>query len=755
MKQKLDRTLGMYSALMISIGTMIGSAIFVLAGTSYAAAGPGASLAIFLAGIAAVFTGLSFAELVTVVPKAGGGYVYVKEATGNNIIGFICGWGFWLGYAMSCGLFALGFGNFVHYIFPFIPQMATAYLLVVYVAFTNIRGTKSSGNLQNIITTVLVALLLLYVVVGVFHIDMGNQKPFTPFGMSGVFNAMGFLYMTYIGYGLITTASEEVIEPEKTIPKAILISIAAVIIIKTSVFFIGSGILPWNELVPGVTDTPMIDTAMKIGGRFGGYLFAFAGLLATLSSINTAVMASSRTSFAMARDNRLPGIFKTVNRRTKTPVVSIIVTSVIVVVAVSIRDLEHISTVTSIFSLTGYSLVNVALIIFRKKKPELERKFRVPLFPVTPLLGIGVNLFLIIQLAVSDFIALAIALGVIAAGVLYYYLVMPRLKYATKGIATVDIPEIREDKGTDRKNEIIIPVSNPVTAQGLLDFGRRIAAAESSTTVVPVKVNMIPDNLLTISDYEAMQRNRSGDEAVIALLKKYEGEPGMKPVLIHSRDVFHAIMSVVHKEKNPLVLMGWHGAGLVKYMHGNITYRMLQEAPADVGLLRLYHGNAGVQGKEYAGIPAEYPDSGMEFKRILFPYGGGKYSQMTAKVVNRIARAYDAKITLLHVIDHGEDKAETEHYLKSSTERFDQPVEIVVCEGALVEKVVEFSGQYDLVVMGASLDWGIQEMVTGLRTDRVMDTAECSVLIVKSYDLFLQKKKLRGLLHRTRRAIHQ
>ena len=554
---------------------------------------------------------------------------------------------------------------------------------------------------------------------------------------------MGFLYMTYIGYGLITTASEEVIEPEKTIPKAILISIAAVIVIKTSVFFIGSGILPWNELVPGVTDTPMIDTAMKIGGRFGGYLFAFAGILATLSSINTAVMASSRTSFAMARDNRLPGIFKTVNRRTKTPVVSIVATSVIVVVAVSIRDLEHISTVTSIFSLTGYSLVNVALIIFRKKSPELERKFRVPFFPVTPLLGIGVNLFLIIQLAISDFIALAIALGVIAAGVLYYYLVMPKLKYATKGIATVDIPEIREERNADRENEIIIPVSNPRTAENLLNFGRKIAAAESSTTVVPVKVNVIPDNLLTISDYEAMQRNRDGDEAVIALLKKYEGEPGIKPVLIHSRDIFHAVMSVVHKEKNPLVLMGWHGAGIVKYMYGNFTYRMLQEAPADVGLLRIHDKNAGK------------PHTGAEFKRILFPYGGGKYSQMTAKVVNRIAKAYDATITLLHVIDHGEDRAETEEYLKGSIERFDQPVEIMVCEGGLVEKVVEFSAQYDLVVMGASLDWGIQEMVTGLRTDRVVDLAECSVLIIKSYDLFLQKKKLRGLLHKTRRAIHQ
>ena len=235
MKQKLDRTLGMYSALMISIGTMIGSAIFVLAGTSYATAGPGASLAIFLAGIAAVFTGLSFAELVTVIPKAGGGYVYVKEATGNNIVGFICGWGFWLGYAMSCGLFALGFGNFINYIFPFIPQMAAAYLLVVYVMFTNIKGTKSSGTLQNVITTLLIALLALYVIVGVFHIDMENQTPYTPQGMSGVFNAMGFLYMTYIGYGLITTASEEVIDPERTIPKAILISIAAVIVDRKSV----------------------------------------------------------------------------------------------------------------------------------------------------------------------------------------------------------------------------------------------------------------------------------------------------------------------------------------------------------------------------------------------------------------------------------------------------------------------------------------------------------------------------------------
>lgn len=542
--------------------------------------------------------------------------------------------------------------------------------------------------------------------------------------------------MTYIGYGLITTASEEVIDPERTIPKAILISIAAVIVIKTSVFFIGCGIIPWQELVPAVTSTPMIDTAVHIGGTIGGYLFAFAGILATLSSINTAVMASSRTSFAMARDQRLPSLFKAINRTTKTPVFSIVISSVIVFIAVTIRDLEHISTVTSIFSLTGYSLVNVALIIFRRKKPELERKFRVPLFPLTPLLGIGLNLFLIVNLAISDRPALIIAVSVIGAGIVYYYLIMPKLKYASKGISIVDVPEIREQKKENRKNEIIIPVSNPYTAEGLLNFGRKIAMAEESTTVVPVKVNVFPDNLLTIADYDTMMQSMGVQDSVVQMLKEYESDPCMRPVLINSTNAFHAIMSVVKKEKNPLVIMGWHGSGLVKYMHGNITYQMLQEAPADVGILRM-NGQS------------------REFRNILFPYGGGKYSKMTAKVVNRIANGYGAKITLLNVVDHEEDVESTRAYLDRSAAKFDQPVQIMVCSGDLIEKVVEFSGQYDLIIMGASLDWGIQEVVTGFRTDRIMEQAKCSVLIIKSYDIFLQRTKVRGFIHRTRNAIHQ
>lgn len=156
-------------------------------------------------------------------------------------------------------------------------------------------------------------------------------------------------------------------------------------------------------------------------------------------------MASSRTSFALSRDHKFPGIFKVINTSTKIPIVSILVTGLIVLISVTIRDLKHISNVTSILALTGYSLVNVALIIFRKKEPNAERKFKVLLYPLTPTLGIVLNAFLVLQLAYSDFIALLVPFGIILSGLLYYYIGIPKLQKAPKGISSLDIPVLDID----------------------------------------------------------------------------------------------------------------------------------------------------------------------------------------------------------------------------------------------------------------------------------------------------------------------
>ncbi|UMZ74208.1 amino acid permease [Natranaerofaba carboxydovora] len=749
MRQKLDRSLGMFSAITISVGTMVGSAIFVLAGTSYEAAGPSASLSIFLAGIAAIFTAFSFAELVTIIPKAGGGYAYVREATNNNVIGFICGWGFWLGYAMSCGLFAIGFGNFLNYFFPFIPEMIGTYILIVYVIGINIKGMKNSGGLQNIITVGLIVLLMGYIIYGFFHIDLTKQTPFFTEGLGGMFHAMGFLYMTYIGYGLVTTASEEVINPQKTIPRAIIISLVFVIFLKTAAFFIGSGLIHWQQLIPAVTGTPLTDTAVVMGGVIGGYLFALAGIFATVSSINTAIIASSRTSFALARDQRFPSIFKVINNKTKTPIFSIITAGIIVIISVSIRDLEHISAITSIFSLTGYSLVNVALIIFRKKEPDLKRSFKAPLYPLSPVLGIGLNIFLVVQLGITDTFALLVSIGVIALGLLYYYFGIPRLKSAPKGISPLEIPIVpiqnkinavnANNNGT--KSKIYVPVANPNTLDSLINFANSIAKAEDNTNLIPLHVANVPESIPLDSGYYGdLKETITEWKDILGRLQDYEEKFGsyIKPVVVFSRDITHGITSSIEKHESSMLLIGWHAHDFKYDITGGIVTRMFEEAPTDVCVFK---------------------DNGLkEVKNILFPYGGGRYSQTTAAVVKRIADALDAKVTVVKVVDHIESISEEMEYkeqIQSAMENLTSEFEVEVRVGDLVQEVVALTGKYDLMILGASLDWGLKDYITGIRSDEMVENADCSVLAVKSFHNTLQRKSIRSYVKKAKDFINK
>lgn len=740
MKQKLDRTLGLYSALTISIGTMVGSAIFVLAGTSFQAAGPSASLSVFLSGMAAIFTAFSFAELVTLIPTAGGGYAYVRDATDNGILGFITGWGFWLGYAMSCGLFALGFGTFLNYFFPFIPQMVGAYLLIGYVLATNIKGLKGSSKMQNIITTGLILLLIVYIIYGIFFIDMSNQRPFFTEGMAGTLKAMGFLYMTYIGYGLITTASEEVIDPEKNIPKAIIISVVAVIIIKTATFFIGLGIKNWETLVPGVTSTPMIDTAIVIGGQIGGYLFALAGILATLSSINTAVLASSRTSYALARDKRFPAIFKSINKRTKTPIFSILGTGIIIIIATSIRDLEHISSITSIFSLTGYTLVNVALIIFRKKQPNTKRKFKVPFYPITPILGIIINIFMVIQLVINDMLALSVATVIIGLGLLYFYIGLPKLNKAPKLINPQDIPvlNIREKKNKNRTKEfkVMVPIGHPEHVKGLISMAYKMANLDNGR-VVPIHVLEVPEAIPLDSRYENFKGDMGiYDKIITEFNKTCENDVKCsEPVLFLSRDRVHSINTAVKERDIDFTLVGWHHSGLAHNMLGGVVPEVLKNNESTVGVLN----NKGEK----------------EIKKILYPYGGGSYSQAAANTVKRLAKSYNAEVTLLRVIkEEVSDKeySEINEIMNETLKTLDVNGKVLMINNSSVrETVIDISNEYDLIVMGIGSQWGIKQTIGGFKADTIAEKSKCSVLIIRGYNRILQRPKVREIVNQVKR----
>jgi|GEM_PF-1057041 len=730
MQQKLDRTLGLYSAITISVGTMIGSAIFVLAGTSYEVAGPSASFAVFLSGIAAFFTAFSFCELVTFIPTAGGGYAYVREADDNGILGFICGWGFWLGYAMSCGLFALGFGTFLNYFVPVIPRMIGAYGLIIYVMATNIKGVENSGRLQNIITTGLIGILFLYIFYGIFHLDLSYQTPHFPEGLSGTFTAVGFLYITYIGYGLVTTASEEVINPEKNIPKAIIISLILVTFIKTAVFFIGASIIPWENLLPHVTSTPLTNTAVEMAGAYGGVLFAFAGLLANLSSINTAMLAASRTSFAMSRDYNLPSIFKKINPKTKTPIFSILAATLIVFISTSIQDLEHISTITSIFALVGYSLVNIAVVVFRKKRPDVKRAFKVPFYPYTPILGVVVNVLLVIQLMISDLFAMLIASLIMFAGIGYYFLLKPKLEQAPKGVTPNPIPVLKANQFHNHDNyNVLVAIGENKNAKNLLKLGSMIARYHQGK-IIPLHVIDVPEVIPIDSRNEQFARKTNYYQD---LIDNYFQDKNLKSLMsdslsIISRNTSHAILETARNIKPDLILMGWHRSGLAYRMLGGPVHNTLQKTSIPVAIFKKGSNN--------------------KIKNILYPYGGGYHSRYTLNVIKNLTDSYNADLTILHIAGQNANQEECQEIaeiLRKGIEQVKLAANIKIKKSnSLTEGIIKASEKHDLVVLGTSSDWGVKNYLTGSTTDKIMEKIDCSGLIVRGEKLIIEKKYLRN-----------
>lgn len=742
MAKKLDRSIGLFSAINIGVGTMIGSAIFVLVGTSMELAGPSAFLSVGLAGVAAIFTAFSFAELVTVIPTAGGGYAYVKEASRNGVLGFMSGWAFWLGYAMSCGLFAIGFGTFVSYFFQqmgivFPPTLASYGLIIVFVIL-NIKGSKNSTEIQNWVTSLLILILTGYIGYGIFHIQPEHYKPLFPHGFKGTISGISILYITYIGYGLITTMSEEVKNPEKTIPKSIFISTIIVVLIKVLVFFIAAGILSWTMLTPAITNTPMIDTATKLVGPWGGYVFAFAGLLATVSSINTAILASSRTSYALSKDRRFPNAFSAINKFTRTPVLSILMAGIIAAISTSLQDLERISTITALFSLIGYSFVNVAVIQLRQQKPSIKRAFKVPFYPFLPIIGTCINGILIFQLIRSDTISVVASLAIIIAGTLYYYVLYPKIQHLPKGISPAILPTISPkslDFCEDHYN-ILLPLGNPNTAEALLHMAFMIAKGTTCGIVTPIHVVELPDAIPINSKYTEFKNILQNFETLNTVTQRISKTYGMETeaLLIYSRKRTDAIDHFAHENDVDFTIIGWHKSGLAYNMLDGMVPHLLKSTIPSIGIYRPIKNHTE------------------KIRRILFPYTGGLYCKASASMIQRIAKANNSFVTLLNIIDKDssiEERLEIQEIFLKSLQALQVKGEIKTVEKSTISRtsiIIEASEDYDLLVLGMEPAWGIKETVTGFSTDTVTEHSHCSVLLIREGSAMTNSRFFRKIL---------
>jgi len=397
--------LGLLDATMIGIGAMIGAGIFVLTGLAAETAGPAALLVFGLNGGVTLFTALSYAELASAIPRNGGGYAYVRE-TFSGGVSFVMGWTRWFTYMAAGALYALGFSSnfveFVHIYVPSAPDLPIVYALAVVAIFValNALSTEASGGAETVVTLLKVAILAVFVAFGVFAVEAGEFSPFFPAesGAMSVLPAMGLTFIAFQGYDLIATVTEEVENPQRNIPRAIFLSLAATVVIYLLVVAVAIGTLGADQL--GVAgETAVAEAAagfmppVPVMGT-GAALITFGAVFSTISALNAVIIGSSRVAFAMGREGQLPLRLGQLHPRFGTPLIAVLASAVVMVLAVVLVPIRVVGNLASLFSLLGFIVVNVAVIRLRKQKPDLSRPFSIPYYPVPPILGILLNLLL-------------------------------------------------------------------------------------------------------------------------------------------------------------------------------------------------------------------------------------------------------------------------------------------------------------------------------------------------------------------------
>ncbi len=734
------RDLGLFDATMIGVGAMIGAGIFVLTGIAAGEAGPASILAFALNGAVTLLTAFAYAELASAIPRAGGGYSFVRMAF-PGATGFTAGWMLWFAYTVACSLYALAFAGYFWELFiKYFPAVASAAFglvgergavlimtLFVGTAFIrlNVRGAEVTGRTENVLTISKILVLAIFVYFGLQRVAAdpaaatGNFLPFFPRGMGGVLVAMGLTFIAFEGYDLIATVAEEIKDPEKNIPRATFIALAVTVTIYLLILFVTLGAVdagdqPTWQFLGAYKETAIVRAAESFMPAAGVALIVFGGLLSTMSALNATVMAASRVAFSMGRDNWLPKAVSRIDRRRRTPRVAIVVTGIVLLVMAMTLPLEVVGSAASVIFLLTFALVNLSVIVLRRTHPEIPRRFRVPLYPAVPVLGVLLNVFL----AVYQFrflpLAWYVTAGWIALGLILYFAHFR--KQAAPEMPQVLAPDALETaEGTPYT--VLVPIANPETVGVLLDFAIPLAEAHGGR-VVAVAVVQVPRQLPIQEGLRFVGRKESllVTARAHAILRGVELETDI--VVAHR--VQDGILDAARRQAADLLVMGWKGfTNTREKIFGEVADQVIRHAPCDLILLKV-------------GAAARP-------RHVLFPTSAGPHAQLAAELLGKLAGTFDMEVTTCYVVSPDaspEEREEGVRRMNQTVERMGEGVRVrreLIEAASVAGGIALASRDFDLVVLGAAREPLFKKVLFGEIPEKVARYSPTSVLVVKRY----------------------
>jgi len=416
---KLKKEIGSLEVFSLSSGAMISSGLFVLPSVVYLKSGPSIILAYILAAIIIIPAMLSKAELATAMPKSGGVYFFTQRSLGP-MFGTFAGLASWFSLSLKSAFALMGVGIFLEPIVPlFTPDIVKVIAVVFTVVFTilNILSVKESGLFQDILVLSLIGILLFYIFSGFNHINMNNYVPFRPYGWKPIYTVTGMIFISFGGLTKIASVAEEIKNPSVTITKGMFSAFAVVTLLYSLTIFVTVGLLDRAEFQG--TLLPISLGASKYLGKPGYIILSIAGMLAFITTANAGLLSSSRSILAMGKDHLLPHFFSRVNVKLKTPVVSILLTSLFIILVITFLNLDSLVKVASTMMLLLFSLVNISVILMRESKiVSYKPTFKAPFYPYLQIVGIVIYLLLIVEMGI---LPLIITVCFFLFSLLWYY----------------------------------------------------------------------------------------------------------------------------------------------------------------------------------------------------------------------------------------------------------------------------------------------------------------------------------------------